>query len=42
MFDFFLESETDEETGAVTYKHELVKNFTIKAETEDDKKTESN
>ncbi len=42
MFDFFLESETDEETGAVTYKHELVKNFTIKAETEDDKETESN
>ena len=39
MLDFFLESETDEETGKVTYKHELVSKFTIK--TEDDKKDET-
>ncbi len=39
MFDFFLEAETDEETGAVEYKHELIKNFKTgdaDSETEDD------
>ncbi|MBR2651134.1 MAG: hypothetical protein IKD45_05685 [Clostridia bacterium] len=37
MFDFFLESETDEDTGVVTYKHPLVKNFKI-GEAEEEKK----
>lgn len=42
MLDFFLESETDEDTGVVTYKHELVKNYKFNVEEDKTEESEKN